>query len=155
MIDLDAIAPAKGDKYSQNLHKWLSNRREKHRLNSRVFTRKTPDGWRDGMLVGHYDNEMVLSATGMIDIMCRGNGATLFCYGRLPVTEMPDFWANYERIGRCIFDPKHMMGFSHDATRWKTDGDARSCLWCGECVQHLRRWQETIERAQWENTTTT
>ncbi len=48
-------------------------------------------------------------------------------------TEIPKWLDNYQRIGRCLLDPKHEMQFIQTNTRWAypTSDDERTCRWCG------------------------
>jgi len=61
---------------------------------------------------------------------------------------LPHWFDWYEQWGRCFIDPSHTHSFLDE--RWKEEGDSRTCLWCGK-RQRLRRWQEVIEKQQWEN----
>ena len=64
--------------------------------------------------------------------------------GTMSWTELPGLWEEYQRIGRCAFDPEHRMSFLdwYKQERWdfKSDGH-RTCNWCGlqQVIKKIRR----------------
>lgn len=153
MIDLDLIAPDKGDKYSPNLHKWL-----KKQMRSSFASDGIRVYQRDGGLI--YGNKKILHIGYVFDgalcgsrlygVLTHGAKAEIFCYGRLAYfEEIPDFWQRYIAIGRCAIDTEHKTQFDYSQGRWHEEGDARTCQWCG-AVQRRKRWTETVERECWE-----
>ena len=146
-LDLRAIDPRNGEKYSLNLYQWLTKRDDKMRAwASRVFYRDA-DG---SLFVGwaHEDHPGDFFGARMGHILCYGSRAGLWCYSSLALEEIPDFWDHYAAVGRCAIDVDHTMSFIGDENRWKQTGDTRVCQWCG-AKQHLERWTETVEREAW------
>jgi hypothetical protein len=141
--------PRNGAKYSPNLHAWLTLRSKKHRAEtSRVFADKDGTLW-----IGFLDDGYLIGSR-LMSVLCEGKKAESFAFGYLgKLDEVPDFWARYTAVGRCAIDPAHKMYFVGDDTRWRTAGDKRECLWCGNHAQKLRRWVEPVERSAWEPVT--
>ena len=148
-LDVSAIHPSKGEKYSPNLHAWLTKRDKKHRTwTSRVFSDKDGTLW-----IGMIDLRDLVGAR-LMHVLCNGAKTETACWVNLgPLRELDDFWARYTALGRCAIDPTHKMHFVGDDTRWRTNGEHRECLWCGEHAQKLRRWVEPVERSAWEPVT--
>ena len=145
-LDVQAIDPRNGGKYSLNLYQWLTKRDDKMRAwASRVY--RDADG---SLFVGwpseSHPGEFIGARMG--HILCYGSRAGLWCYSSLALEEIPDFWARYTAVGRCAIDVDHTMSFIGDENRWKQTGDTRVCQWCG-AKQHLERWTETVEREAW------
>ena len=145
-LNVDAIHPRNGAKYSPNLHAWLTLKTKKHRADSsRVFVDKHGTLW-----IGVLDDGYLIGSR-LISVLCEGKKAASFAFGDLgELTELKNFWANYTAIGRCAIDTEHQMHFVGDNTRWRTTGDQRECLWCGAHAQKLRRWTESVERRAWD-----
>lgn len=148
-LDVAAIHPRNGAKYSPNLHAWLTLRSKKHRAEtSRVFADKDGTLW-----IGFLDDGYLIWSR-LMSVLCEGKKAESFAFGYLgKLDEVPDFWARYTAVGRCAIDPAHKMYFVGDDTRWRRAGDKRECLWCGNHAQKLRRWVEPVERSAWEPVT--
>ena len=140
------IAPAKGEKYSPNLHKWLSQRGKEHRAEtSKVFC--APDG---GLWIGMIDDDIFLIGCRLMAVLCSGAKAESMAYPLKqigPLEEAADFWERYLEVGRCAIDQKHTMSFVGDETRWLVDGDRRECMWCGRAKQ--RRETYHVPRQRW------
>lgn len=132
-LDVAAIHPRNGAKYSPNLHAWLTLRSKKHRAEtSRVFADKDGTLW-----IGFLDDGYLIGSR-LMSVLCEGKKAESFAFGYLgKLDEVPDFWARYTAVGRCAIDPAHKMYFVGDDTRWRTAGDKRECLWCGNHAQVL------------------
>lgn len=137
---LRAISPANGDKYSPNLHKWL----RKHRHHDMKVWRFSDSSI---FYIGYMCDGM-LHGVRLMEVLCSGTKAEVYCYLGFP-QEMPDFWHRYQEQGRCAIDTEHNRRFIGDENRYVVDGDTRTCQWCG-VVQVLRRWQEVVEREEWE-----
>jgi hypothetical protein len=150
-LDVAAIHPSRGAKYSPNLHKWLTQLMNKHRARTSSVFRD-----RDGVLwIGRLDDGLYLIGRKLNQVLCGGRKAESMAYilKQLgPLEEVTDFWTRYTADGRCAIDPEHKMHFVGDDTRWRTTGDHRECLWCGNHSQKLRRWVEQIQiaRSAWE-----
>ena len=80
--------------------------------------------------------------------MCRDSEAMLTTTydpdGTMSWTELAGLWEEYQRIGRCAFDPEHRMSFRdwYRQERWdfKSNGH-RTCNWCGlqQVIKKIRR----------------
>ena len=144
-LDVRAVDPRNGAKYSPNLHRWLTMRSKKHHAwTSRVYRDA------DGMLyIGMMDDGDLIGAR-LMNVLCYGAKAESWCYTKtLDMVEVADFWPRYVAEGRCAIDPEHKRGFVGDDTRWTQDGDTRACLWCGKAQQVLAHWTEEVERHEW------
>lgn len=133
-LDVSAIHPRNGAKYSPNLHAWLTKRDKKYRAKtSRVFVDEKGTLW-----IGFQDDGYLIGSR-LMSVLCEGKKAESFAFGYLgTLTEVPNFWADYTAKGRCAIDPEYKMYFVGDDTRWRTAGNHRECLWCGARVQKLR-----------------
>lgn len=145
-LNLDAIAPSNGAKYSPNLYRWLTARGREYRARMvNVYTDENGTLW-----IGYSDDLNSFIGQKLIAVLCQGVKADSGCWcglGQLNV--VPEFWQSYMRDGRCAIDTEHKMFFMGDETRWKVDGDSRQCLWCGNSSQVLRRWTKTVECSEW------
>ena len=147
-LDIAAVHPKNGDKFSPNLWRWLNKRdhRKNARLNSLVYRNKA-----GSMHIGHLDDDGWLLGSKLIRTLTEGPKAGYFAFPPDQWTLIPDFWERYMRDGRCAIDEAHTMGFIGDDLRWKTEGDTRGCQWCGNHRQVLRKWIEPVERSRWES----
>lgn len=146
-LDVAAIHPGKGAKYSPNLHKWLTMRSKRHHAWTSLVYRDV-----DGMLyIGMMDDGDLIGAR-LMNVLCYGTKAESWCYTKtLDMVEVADFWPRYMRDGRCAIDTEHKRHFVGDDTRWTQDGDTRACLWCGKAQQVMVRWTESVERHEWRD----
>lgn len=146
-LDVRAVDPRNGAKYSPNLHRWLALRSKKHHAwTSRVYRDETGMLW-----IGMLDLGDLIGAR-LMNVLCYGTKAESCCWVNLRgLVEVADFWPRYIRDGRCAIDTEHRAYFVGDDTRWTQDGAARACLWCGKAQQVLVRWTETVEHQQWRN----
>lgn len=144
-LDVAAIHPRHGSKYSPNLYKWLTMRSRKHHAwTSRVFRDKEGVLW-----IGFLDDGYFIG-TQLMEVLCSGTKAESAAWCNLGrMTEIEEFWERYTEVGRCAIDPAHTMFFIGDETRWLATGDHRECQWCGAHTQALRRWMEPVERSAW------
>ena len=135
-LDIAAVNPKNGAKFSPNLYKWLTKRDRGH-LRKNASVHKDKDGT---LFIGMvYDGW--LHGSKLMRVLCVGGKAEVFAFY---------LWQQYMAIGRCAIDQAHSMYFTGDDTRWKTEGDTRNCQWCGNNSQTLRRWIEPVERQRWE-----
>ncbi len=124
-LNIAAVHPRNGAKYSKNLYRWLTLRGHKHHAwTSRVYADN------DGLLwIGFLDNGDFFGGR-LMNVLCLGTKAESACWTNLGVlVEVIDFWPRYERDGRCAIDTAHRLHFVDDATRWSEVGQ---CLWCGK-----------------------
>lgn len=143
------IDPKNGLKYSPNLFKWLKNRDHKSRAwLIRVYREKCGTLW-----IGHIDTDLsFFSGTRLMSVLCEGGRAGSYAIGgELPgrLSEVTDFWERYMQDGRCAIDTDHIMSFVGDISRWLTDGDIRTCCWCGKVSQKLIKYTMTTECTKW------
>jgi hypothetical protein len=146
-FDPSRIASLQGDKYSPNLRKFMRSRRQRaYRTN---LYRDTESNW---LYIGQLFDDGWFHGAQLNRVLCVGSKAETWAYSpvQLSLTLIDDFWERYERIGRCAIDVAHDRYFIGDGSRWLTDGDTRSCLWCGAHTQRLRRWVQKVERERWE-----
>lgn len=144
-LDIAAVNPKNGTKFSPNLYQWLTKRTEKHlRKNARAYKDK------DGVVFIGMADDGWLHGSKLMRILCVGRKAELFAFYLGEMVEIADFWEQYASIGRCAIDQAHSMRFTGDETRWKAEGNTRECLWCVNNSQTLRRWIEPVERQRWE-----
>ena len=144
-LDVRAIDPRNGAKYSPNLHRWLTSLKRKHLAwTSRVYRDDSGTLW-----IGMLDLGDLIGAR-LYGVLCNGAKEDSACWVNLRgLVEVADFWPRYLAEGRCAIDPEHAHRYEVDDTRWTQEGDTRACLWCGKARQVLRRWTETGEREQW------
>src|SRR5690606_14552200 len=79
---------------------------------------------------------------------CSSSAYTLSHIGEL--TEVKDFWARYESVGRCAVDPDHSQHFLNSDSRFLENPSTRKCTWCGQ-EQILHRWVEQVVEEEWKN----
>lgn len=143
--DLKAINPSNGSKFSPNLYKFLSSKRQQASLRlQRVYVDQDKHLW-----LGYFDDDLFIGAR-LMQVLCNGAKTQTLAYVRMKeLVEVPDFWAKYQAVGRCAIDPEHRMYFVGDEMRWSVQGDHRSCLWCGH--GHQRQVQQVTEqvRSKW------
>lgn len=145
-LDVELIAPKHGAKFSQNLYHWLKKKWREHRAWTSRLYRDT-----DGVLwIGIYDAcRRELIGARLIGVLCKGGQEDSAAWLHVNAVKVTGFWNRYVTEGRCAIDEAHSMNFVGDDSRWSVQGDKRSCLWCGNAQQVMKRWTETIEREEW------
>ena len=143
-----SINPSNGTKFSPNLRKWLM----KHHKNAlpKVYREKKAGA----IWIGFVDPKFGLFGTHGMAILCRGGseiGGNASWLNDKTLVELPNFWRDYAKFGRCVFDPKHDTEFIGSDDRWIITGRGRvrDCRWCGKCTQRLRKWTESVKREGW------
>lgn len=146
MLDLSAIHPRRGDKYSPNLHKFMALR--SHTLFGR-YGRIYRD--QDDVLWLGFIHDGDFIGARLVAVLCNGAKEQTGCYSpsRLGLNEVADFWQRYQADGRCAIDTAHTMHFIGDESRWEGDEEHRTCKWCGKASQRRERWQELVDRNRW------
>ena len=123
------ISPFHHEKYSANLHKWLT-RYAKDFPTAQVY-RATSGGVKGDLAVGICVQDK-LEGTLMHRIL--RNGATDTRPTELPYKWelVPNFWKDYRAIGRCAIDIKHTWSMQNATSRFKVSEDksVRVCQWC-------------------------
>jgi len=145
-LDIKAIDPRRGAKFSPNLSAFLKRpRNEVQRRLSRVYRDL------DGTLWLGYPDEDYFIGTRLMAVLCNGAKTDTMAYPRMvkELVEVERFWINYMRDGRCAIDAEHKQFFIGDDSRWSTSGETRSCNWCGKATQRMKRWTEVINKSGW------
>lgn len=146
-LDLKRITPSCGQKYSPNLYRWLTDPKAQSRSwSSRVYRDKDGTLW-----VGILDGRELIGSK-LIGVLCSGVREGSAAWQGIDAEEIHGFWERYMTDGRCAIDTAHNMYFINDEGRWKVDGDARSCQWCGKHNQTLKRWTEAGQCEKWVTT---
>lgn len=139
-LDLATIHPRNGAKFSPNLHDYLV-------AQSRKLTGRYAHVYRDLLNVlwlGYKDDDCFVG-TRLTRVLCYGRKAETFAYLDIgPLTEVENFWADYQSNGRCAIDTDHTMYFLNDDSRWATNDSERSCLWCGKVHQRQETMTENV-----------
>jgi hypothetical protein len=144
-LDLNTIDPSNGAKFSPNLHSFLSMRRRRHTLQyMRVYVDKDKTLW-----IGYFDTDCFIG-NRLMQVLCYGPKSETFAYVKMKdLVEVPNFWKNYQKVGRCAIDTEHKQYFVGDDTRWSLQGDHRSCQWCGRGHQRLQQKVTQEVRTEW------
>ena len=146
-LKLSAIAPAMGEKYSPNLHAFLSARKNS---SLKTYGRVFEDA--EGLLwLGYFFDGDFIGAR-MSQVLCYGRTCQMYSYSGMTLKKLPEFWRQYEAHGRCALDPEHQMFFLNDKTRWAVHGDTRHCQWCGKVSQQLKTRIVSHTEEYWEMT---
>lgn len=161
MLNLAAIKPNSSGKYSPLLYKVLF--REENR--NGVFQRTidpisgeptTPGVWSiSSIVIGTHDEEYYVFGHSLREILhnkARPGFAWAYPLGRDGCRDITDeFWAAYERDGRCVWDRDHSMSMVGDGNRWHyhSGGRGRRCRWCGTEQTMIRERQiEVVEKVR-------
>ena len=138
--DLD---PKHSPAFSPNLYRWLRAHAHFYRDGgiAESVWRVKPDTevakvfGADTLLIGYplhgHPGDTDFAGVRLMATMCQGTKAGKWCYGGIApdLIEVASVWDKYLKVGRCAIDPEHHEGFMGD--RYTTDGDSRTCLWCG------------------------
>lgn len=141
-----SVDPKVHEKYSPNFHKFLS-RLPAYLKEGKLefFRRKYSENVEDapGQITVGYPEDHVVSHTEvrLISILCADRmprdvstmlTTTYNPEGTLSWEGLSSLWEEYQRCGRCAFDPHHNRSFSNNMSRWDfKDADHRTCNWCG------------------------
>jgi hypothetical protein len=150
LTNLQAINPSLSPRYSPNLFKFMKRA-------SRSFRRQLV--YREGatgcLWIGEIEDGFLIGIR-LMRVLCQGGKA----YNEIgamvniahDLTEIPDFWSEYQRIGRCAIDADHSMSFIGDEDRYSVSasGSVRVCNWCLR-KQYLHRWTATVTKEAWSN----
>lgn len=144
-LKLSAIAPRLGEKFSPNLYAFLSA----HKNNSlkkygRVFKDAEGNLW-----LGYFFDGDFIGAR-MSQVLSYGSMCQMFSYSGMALQELPEFWHQYETLGRCALDPEHRMFFLNAKARWAEHGDTRHCQWCGKVSQQRKTRVVSRTQEHWE-----
>lgn len=156
-LDVTQIAPDCGEKFSPNLYRWLTSRRDttcadaligssSRILASRVYQDPSGTLW-----IGALFHDRELIGSRLMSVLCNGASESTAAWQNVDAVEVPDFWARYMKDGWCAIDVDHTMSFIGDLSRWRVSGDSRSCQWFGNVSQVLKRWTKTVQCEEWVN----
>jgi hypothetical protein len=150
-LDIKAINPKNGQKYSPNLYKFMT---DPQRRGSATYTMIYRD--HQGVLwLGIRDEEGWFHGARLIAVLCSGRKETVFAHPPVfgkALTEVKGFWKRYVSDGRCEIDKAHDMYFVGDKDRWSVKGDHRTCTWCGKVRQKKERYVEKVRKERWVKT---
>jgi hypothetical protein len=134
------------DKYSPNLARWLRKRKRHTGMPQSVFRDADGVQW-----IGWLDEDLYLIGSRLMAVLCNGAKEEVWAYPirkSQKLREIPGFWDEYERVGRCAIDPEHAHYFLSRDGRFAEEGDSRTCKWCG--AKHVReRYVEHVPRERW------
>lgn len=157
-------AKGKGDRFSENLVKWVK-RWDKTRGNRPLSVTFLHWSNIDGshveylpgttqpnhILIGDGDNEEWFYGCKLSQIIGGGRGSSdVFAYPpKMTKTPLPDWFQGYIKGGKCFIDPEHRLYY--DKERWQVseDGNTRNCLWCGEVAQQKIIKERTVYDISW------
>lgn len=151
-LTVSAIAPRQSAKFSPNLYRWLTARSNvRAARNSHVYS--DADG---ALWIGEKWDDGCFSGSRLNAVLCNGpteiRGSYERSYFVAGLVQVQTFWERYMADGRCAIDVAHTTAFIGEDSRWRVQGDSRSCLWCGKATQTMRRWTEAVERSEWTTT---
>lgn len=146
-------AEKKGNRYSENLMKWVRKYKEKN-----LFVAFATEGTlsynprktqASSLYVGfHGLDKDWLHGCCLSHIIYDGVKAKPFAYPpSLKFEIIPDWWCRYVQDGKCCIDPEHRL--YSDQERWavSADGVTRDCLWCHQYSQY--RHVKLVTRESW------
>lgn len=148
-LDLAAIHPDRGAKYSPNLFAWLTAVRA-GRLTPRarlsgIYIDSSGAQW-----IGYTRDQAGFVGQRVSSVLAEGHGAGIGAWLHLgPMRPLLGFWAKYIQVGRCALDEGHGSRLVYSEHRWARDGGTRHCRWCGLGTQVLTRWTEAQECQAW------
>lgn len=160
------LSPHKSPSYSPNLYRWM--RENAHFYNDggvaeavyRVIprTRTAESFGSETLLLGFpmnaYPGDADFLGVRLTEVLCQGGKGGRWCFaGMTPDLELVEgFWDQYLAIGRCAIDPGHQEYFVGGGERYKIDGDARTCLWCGATHRRVLTPRTVIDESWVLNT---
>lgn len=150
LLNVESINPKLHPRYSLNLYIWMARGRGKN-INHVIGIFRDAEGV---LWIGHKDENCPRELFGarLFGVLCNGGREQSAAWQGFDGVEISDFWSRYVAAGRCAIDTEHARFFIGDESRWVTDGDSRSCQWCGKVHQTMRRWTETVEKSDWVTT---
>jgi hypothetical protein len=146
-VSIGLIGPRNGGRFSPNLYKWIKS----HSNHEMLDVYKSDDST---LYIGYEPEGGFFTGSKLIEVLCQGKSASSWAFAMSsigPLNIGEGFWDEYERIGRCAIDTNHDMNFVSSDGRWSIVGKTRYCMWCRECTQTLREWQEMVDRSEWIN----
>lgn len=143
-VNLEAIHPSRGEKFSPNLHQYLK------RLRPNILPFQQVYHAADGTLYLGWMDDHYLNGCKLISALCNGGKTETWAFPIAhELTLIPDFWDRYTAIGRCAIDEDHKMYFIGDNNRWKEVGEERCCTWCNDAKQRKVVETEVVKKECW------
>lgn len=154
-------ATSKGDRYSENLYKWL----RKHKALP-LFVAYSPISHIDGGDLGPFNPGKTCAANlyvgyGQIDdgflfgsrlseILCEGAKTSTWAHGPARKFQvLPNWLEEYAKAGKCFIDPEHRLYADRERWQESENGQRRTCAWCGQHKQYLQT--KVILRHDWRS----
>lgn len=148
-VQLKNLAPSRSPGFSPNLHRWLracGTGRHQGLVLDTVYQVQAGSNLSRSigagtLVVGQpyaaYAGDKDVSGVRLIEVLVNGTQAGRFCLVSAADSLEPvsDFWARYQKVGRCAFDPNHQEHFM-GADRYMTVDGVKTCLWCGAKCAH-------------------
>lgn len=144
---LTSIDPKKqGEKYSENLHKWLKKHRnvplfvafsEVSDLNGKPVYHNPNKTQCNQIYIGYGDmNDGWVNGAKLSAIITNGTKAQSWAYSAaLKFTPLNDWFTQYQVQGKCLIDPSHLFY----PERWDSEENTRQCKWCEKKEQRITR----------------
>lgn len=159
-FNLEAIRPV-GDsgKYSPALYSWLHSKcgsrcRQVFQTKNIIDGLEYSNPWRvSEIIIGERYGDGYVGGRKLSCIVGQlyGVKSTRFAYSEAQweLREITDeFWAEYERVGRCVWDSTHSIPMIGDKNRYTVNGNVRTCNWCGEKHRLFVKKRMVIERTE-------
>ena len=147
-MNIELISPKLHERYSPNLYQWLNDKYSNWKYACDVYV--SPEG---RLFIGIINNGDFLGCN-LMAVLCNGSKERIGSYieGK-KFKKVKNFWKEYQRIGRCAIDKKHVEYFINDNNRWKYSklGKTRHCQWCGNCTQTEKVRKVVTFESRWVN----
>lgn len=141
-FDIERFNPKLGDKYSENLYKFLKKNVKKY---GTPLVGKLSDG-RHGVFWRLCKCHIEYSGAFLDSISSWGTRTEIYTWAN-EIVLVDDFWDRYEKSGKCAADPEH-RGWGMKE-RWNEGADLRTCNWCG-LQQKKIHWEVVVKKERWE-----
>ena len=134
-MNIKKCNPKLSNKYSVNFHRWLTkNEKEKS-----IFSLGSPLAYRpfrdehDEIWMGFIDDNNSFVGVKVRNIMLFGAKRQCGSFLGLgsKMKPYPDFFSEYEKIGRCLFDKDHRDFMENNEGRFDEKDGFKKCGWCG------------------------
>lgn len=165
---LKSIKPThkESDKFSWNLYKWCK-KNCKHQIPKVYFSHWSnwdgsylEKGWNKSgqIFISHFEDAEYISAQYLSNIFGTtkgGAGNAMFAVNkkRFQLEEVTEeFWKTYLKIGRCMFDEKHIGWWVGEENRYTIiNKNSKRCNWCGKYLRRKIETEKVIKRHEiWE-----
>lgn len=158
-LDFNRLAKLTGEKYSPNLRKffkWVKTH-SKSFGSGHMYSDSVARGTNgfyfvfesEGHLHGYRVNSLMSgkSVTYRDFVFMNSDFSSIMASGRLKVVN--NFQEEYEKIGRCFFDPDHTIYFLNSKNRYEPEtldhnygiqySAYEKCTWCGTLIGHRHK----------------